>query len=355
MIGNDPLRPIGSAARSHVWTLALPTLAHLVNRPARSAVEGVVATLYSGKAFPNKTHCRQSGCRVPFHQTNLGAFYLLASIGLISLVDTICKFYTDELHAVMLVWGYFVAITFFVAGYFGVRKKFALLYCNRPGLQIARSGFLVASIASLFVSLTYLPIAEATAIGFTGPLFITALSVPLLGERVGWHRWLAVVIGLAGVLVIVRPGGAVWHWSAGMALLGAVCFACFQLVTRLLANQDHHQTTLLYTSIGGIAWASLVVPFFWSTPTIGQIAMFLAIGAMGTGAHVALLQAFARAEASLLAPFNYSKLIWVTIMGYLVFGDLPGFDTLIGSSIIVAAGLYVLYREGRRPTEVIKP
>ena len=291
---------------------------------------------------------------MPLHQTSLGVVYLLAAIGLISLVDTICKFYTDELHAVMLVWGYFVGITFFVAGYLGIHRKFALLHCSRPGLQIARSGFLVASIASLFVSLTYLPIAEATAIGFTGPLFITALSAPLLGERVGWHRWLAVFIGLAGVLVIVRPGGAVWHWSAGMALLGAVCFALFQLVTRRLAHQDRHETTLLYTSIGGTAWASLLVPFFWTTPTIGQSAMFLAIGAMGAGAHFSMLQAFARAEASLLAPFNYSKIIWVTILGYLVFDDLPGLDTLIGTSIIAAAGLYVLYREGRRTTVALE-
>ncbi len=288
------------------------------------------------------------------HQTNLGVFYFLASIGLISLVDAICKFYTDELHAVMLVWGYFVAITVFVAGYFGARRELALLNCNRPVLQIARSGFLVASIACLFVSLTYLPIAETAAIGFTGPLFITALSAPVLGERVGWHRWLAVVIGLAGVLVIVRPGGAVWHWSAGMALLGAVCFAVFQLVTRRLANQDRHETTLLYTSIGGTAWASLMVPFFWTTPTSAHLAMYLITGAMGAGAHFLMLQAFARAEASLLAPFNYSKLIWVTILGYLVFGDFPGPDTLIGSTIITAAGLYVLYREGRQKPAAVE-
>ena len=263
------------------------------------------------------------------------------------MVDTICKFYTDELHAVMLVWGYFVGITIFVAGCFGVQRRFDLLRCNRPLLQVARPGFLVGSIASLFVSLTYLPIAEATAIGFTGPLFITALSVLVLGERVGWHRWLAVIIGLAGVMVIVRPGGAVWHWSAGMALLGAICFALFQLVTRRLANQDLHQTTLLYTSIVGVAWASLLVPFFWITPTIEHIGVFLVIGAMGAGAHFSMLQAFARAEASLLAPFNYSKIIWVTILGYLVFGDLPGIDTVIGCSIIATAGLYVVYREGR--------
>jgi drug/metabolite transporter (DMT)-like permease len=149
-------------------------------------------------------------------QTNLGAIYFLAAIGLIFLIDTICNFYTNELHAAMLVWGYFVGITFFGAGYFGSRGQFALLQSRQPALQIARSGFLVLSISGLFVSLTYLPIAEATAIGFIGPLFITILSVPFLGERVGRHRWLAVMIGLAGVLVIARPGGAVWHWSAIM-------------------------------------------------------------------------------------------------------------------------------------------
>ena len=151
-------------------------------------------------------------------------------------------------------------------------------------LQLVRPGFLVISIVSLFVSLTYLPIAETTAIGFTGPLFVTALSGPLLGERVGLVRWLAVIIGLTGVLFIIRPDSVVWHWSVGMALLGAVCFAFFQLITRLLAREDLSQTTLLYTSIGGTAWASLIVPFFWTTPTLSHLALFLTIGAMGVGA-----------------------------------------------------------------------
>ena len=280
-----------------------------------------------------------------FTQTHRGVLYLLAAIGLISLVDTTCKFYTDELHAVMLVWGYFVGITIFVAGYFGVRRRFSLIRSGQITLQFVRPGFLVLSISSLFVSLTYLPLAEVTAIGFTGPLFITALSAPFLGERVGLHRWLAVIIGLAGVLVIVRPDGAVWHWSAAMALLGAIGFALFQIITRRLAHQERYQTTLLYTCIGGTIWASLIVPFFWTWPTAHHLIMFLIIGVMGAGAHYCFIQAFARAQASLLAPFNYSKLIWVTILGYVVFNNFPGFDTLIGSGVIAVSGLYVLYRE----------
>lgn len=284
--------------------------------------------------------------------TNLAVLYFIAAIGLVALIDTACKFYTSELHAIMLVWGYFVGITVFVIGYFGCRGQFHYLNSGRLMLQCVRPGFLVLSISGLFVSLTYLPMAEATAIGFTGPLFITALSVPFLGERVGWHRWIAVIVGLAGVIMIIRPGGAVWHWSACMALGGAISFACFQLITRQLASDDRHQTTLLYTSIGGTAWSSLVVPFFWTTPTADHLAMFLIIGAMGAGAHFCMIQAFSRAEASLLAPFNYSKLIWASILGYLVFEDVPGVDTLIGGTVIATAGLYVLYREGRQRAAV---
>ena len=284
---------------------------------------------------------------MPGSLTTKGVLYFLSSIGLIALVDTTCKFYTDELHAVVLVWGYFVGITVFVIGYYVTRGQMVLLKTEQPVIQIIRPGFLVLSISGLFLGLTYLPMAEATAIGFTGPLFIVALSVPMLGERVGWHRWLAVVVGLAGVLVIVRPDGTVWHWSAATTLLGAICFAIFQILTRRLAGQEKYQTTLIYTSLPGTFWVSLLAPFFWTPPSADHALMFLIIGAMGAAAHLCIIKAFAHAQASLLAPFNYSKLVWVIILGYLVFGDVPGLDTIVGSAIIVSSGLYVLYREGR--------
>ena len=287
-----------------------------------------------------------------FPSNSKGVLFFLTSIGLIALVDTTCKFYTDELHAIVLVWGYFVGISLFVVVYFTARGQISLLKTKRPFAQILRPGFLVLSISGLFVGLTYLPLAEATAIGFTGPLFITALSAPILGEKVGWHRWLAVVLGLAGVLLIIRPGGAVWHWSALTTLFGAISFAVFQLLTRRLAGQEKYQTTLLYTSLAGTFWASFLVPFFWVQPSLTHGTVFLIIGLMGAGAHFFLIQAFSHSQASLLAPFNYSKLIWVTILGYIVFGDVPGIDTLIGSIVIAAAGLYVLYRERRQANDI---
>ena len=283
---------------------------------------------------------------MPLSHTKKGVFFFLVSISLIAFVDTVCKLYTDELNAVVLAWGYFLGITLFVGGNCVARREIYLLKTTRPLVQIARPGFLVISITGLFFGLTYLPLAEATAIGFTGPLFITALSAPLLGEKVGGHRWLAVIVGLAGVLIIVRPGGAVWHWSAGTTLMGAISFAIFQILTRKISGHERPQTTLLYTSLAGAMWGSFLVPFFWVQPTLIHVIMFLFTGAMGAGAHFCMIRAFSYAQASLLAPFNYSKLIWMIILGYIVFDDVPGLDTLIGSFVIVMAGSYLLYREG---------
>lgn len=271
----------------------------------------------------------------------------MTAIFLISVVDTVCKVFTKDLHSIQLVWGYFVGInlTLWVFFLFKGEKFSNLRRTERPLLQIIRPAFLVCSISSLFIGLTYLPIAEATVIGFVAPLFITALSVPILKEHVDIHRWSAVVIGLVGVIIIIRPGGDLWHLASVMPLLGALFFALFQIITRLLAAIERTHTTLFYTGLGGLAWSSLIVPFVWVTPSITHIFVFLSTGAMGAMAHLCMISAFDRAEASLLAPYNYTKLIWVSVLGYLIFNDVPSLDMWIGAIIIISAGFYVLYRE----------
>ncbi len=273
--------------------------------------------------------------------------FMLAAIGLIALVDTVYKYYTAELHAVQLVWGYFVGLFAGLCVYFAIRRVALgdLLGTRRPLLQWARPAMLVASITTLFIGLTYLPLAEVTAIGFMAPLFVTALSVPVLKETVGRHRWVAVIAGLVGVIIIARPGGGIWHWAALMPLIGAACFAAYQVVTRILAGSEKNHTTLFYTGLGGLIWTSLMVPFFWLPPTPVHWLMFIATGLLGALAHLCLIRAFELAQASLLAPFNYSKLIWVAAFGYLAFGDLPSLNTLAGSAVIIVAGCYVVYRE----------
>lgn len=275
---------------------------------------------------------------------------LLASIGFITLVDTTAKFFTTDLHGVQLVWGYFVGITISTLIFLTVRRQrlAQVLRSRRPGLQMLRAGALATSISLLFVGLTYLPIADATVLSFMAPLFITALSGPLLGERIGWHRWLAVLAGLAGVLFIVRPGGDLYHWASVLTLLGAVSFAVFQIMTRKLSMSDSTMTTLLYTALGGLLWTSIAVVPFWREPAAIHWVAFLGTGVLGFLAHLCMIRAFTLAQASLLAPFNYSKLIWAAIAGYVVFGDIPGVDTLVGSAAIIGSGLYVVYRERRR-------
>ena len=276
-----------------------------------------------------------------------GVLFFMTAIFLISVVDTVCKVFTKDLHSIQLVWGYFVGINLTLGVFFLFKgEKFSnLRRTERPLLQIIRPAFLVCSISSLFIGLTYLPIAEATVIGFVAPLFITALSVPILKEHVDIHRWSAVVIGLVGVIIIIRPGGDLWHLASVMPLLGALFFALFQIITRLLAATERTHTTLFYTGLGGLAWSSLIVPFVWVTPSITHIFVFLSTGAMGAMAHLCMISAFDRAEASLLAPYNYTKLIWVSVLGYLIFNDVPSLDMWIGAIIIVSAGFYVLYRE----------
>ena len=276
-----------------------------------------------------------------------GVLFFMTAIFLISVVDTVCKVFTKDLHSIQLVWGYFVGInlTLWVFFLFKGAKFSNLRRTERPLLQIIRPAFLVCSISSLFIGLTYLPIAEATVIGFVAPLFITALSVPILKESVDIHRWSAVAIGLVGVIIIIRPGGDLWHLASVMPLLGALFFALFQIITRLLAATERTHTTLFYTGLGGLAWSSLIVPFVWVTPSITHIFVFLSTGAMGAMAHLCMISAFDRAEASLLAPYNYTKLIWVSVLGYLIFDDVPSLDMWIGAIIIVSAGLYILYRE----------
>ena len=276
-----------------------------------------------------------------------GVLFFMTAIFLISVVDTVCKVFTKDLHSIQLVWGYFVGInlTLWVFFLFKGEKFSNLRRTERPLLQIIRPAFLVCSISSLFIGLTYLPIAEATVIGFVAPLFITALSVPILKEHVDIHRWSAVAIGLVGVIIIIRPGGDLWHLASVMPLLGALFFALFQIITRLLAATERTHTTLFYTGLGGLAWSSLIVPFVWVTPSITHIFVFLSTGAMGAMAHLCMISAFDRAEASLLAPYNYTKLIWVSVLGYLIFNDVPSLDMWIGAIIIVSAGFYVLYRE----------
>ena len=275
--------------------------------------------------------------------------YFLVSIGLITVVDAVCKIYTQDIPAVQLVWGYFLGMCLTIVVYFSVQRTGLkrLVTTEQPLLQCLRPLFLVLSISCLFAGLAHLPLAEAVVLGFMAPLFITALAFPLLGEVVSLHRWIAVLVGLVGVIIVVRPGGGLWHWAALLPLLGALFFSLFQLTTRRLTRTETTDTLLYYTGAGGLVWSSALVPFFWVTPELVHWQVFIGTGILGAVAHLCLIQAFERAQASLLAPFNYSKLLWGILLGYLLFDQLPNLNTLAGCLLIIAAGLYIFSRESK--------
>ena len=284
------------------------------------------------------------------HHLHTGALFLVMSNGLTATVDTVAKYMSPSLHGVQVVWGYSLAITVLVLGYAAfrpepLRNAFAT---RRPLLQFGRGALLFATISMLFVALANLPLADVIAISFAAPLFITLLAIPLLSERVGVHRIAAVLLGLGGVAIVMRPGAGVFEWAALLALASALFFAFFQLSTRVLAATEAPFTTLLYTGIGTLACSSIAVPFFWAPISSIEILVFAAIGGLGVAAHVCMIRAYAYTQASFLAPFNYAKLLWAVALGYLVFGDVPQMNVIAGSVVIVSSGLYVLYRERER-------
>ena len=286
----------------------------------------------------------------PLRHLHTGALFLVMSNGLTATVDAAAKYMSPSLHGIQVVWGYSLAITVLVLGYAAVRSQplrraFAT---RRPLLQLGRGAMLFVTISMLFMALAHLPLADVIAISFAAPLFITVLAVPLLSERVGLHRIAAVLVGLAGVAIVMRPGAGMFEWAALLALASALFFAIFQLATRVLASTEPPFTTLLYTGVGSLACASLAVPFFWSPISVFELAVFAVIGILGVGAHVCMIRAYAFTQASFLAPFNYAKLLWAVVIGYLVFGDVPQAHVIAGSIVIVASGLYTLYRERAR-------
>lgn len=198
----------------------------------------------------------------------------------------------------------------------------------------------------LFVTgLKYLPLADAIAIAFAGPLFATALAVPLLGERVGWRRWLAVGGGFAGVLLMTRPSGEVIQWAVLLPLAACVTGAMRDIVTRRLTVTESTLATLFY-STGAVALSGLATaPWGWRLPEPAHLIMMLAPSALMAGAHYLQIEAFRCAEAATIVPFRYSSLIWALLLGYLVWSELPSPTVALGAAVIVSAGLYIWYRE----------
>ena len=276
-----------------------------------------------------------------------GILLMIAAMVAFTLLDATAKQLVKTLPPAVAVFGrYFVAI-FLSLGVMLRGGGLNLMLTRHPLLQALRGLLLMGSTIFNFIAIMHLQLAQTAAIFFTVPLWVCALSMPLLGEHVGLRRWIAVAIGFCGVLVIMRPGTDSFQWAMLFSVASAFCGGIYNIVTRKVGARDRAETSLFYVSFVGALAAAAPLPVFWQTPQGVQWLMLGFMGLAGSAGHFMLIQAHRLAPASALAPFMYTQIVWMILVGYLFFRDVPDVWTLIGAGIVVASGLFVFAGEAR--------
>ncbi|QRM33799.1 DMT family transporter [Microvirga sp. VF16] len=274
-----------------------------------------------------------------------GIVLMLAALAFFSCSDAASKLMTATLPAVEVAWLRFCVFTLLMLGTAIGTGQAHALRSKRPILQTLRALGVLGSSIFFIMGLAFLPMAEATAIAFISPMLVTALSIPILGEVVGWRRWSAVMVGLLGVLIVVRPGAGAFDPTAIFPILSAASWAVALVVTRKMSGSDGPLISLTYAAIVGLLVTSALVPFTWVMPGWREVGLGLVTGVASTIAQWLVVLAFQQARASVLAPFSYSQLVWSGLLGYVIFGNVPDQWTLAGASVIIASGLYTAHRE----------
>jgi len=277
-----------------------------------------------------------------------GILLICSAVLLFALLDSLSKYFTAFHSVVMLVWFRYAAHTALLGTWLLPRRGLRLLHSRRPLLQLLRGLCLLAT-SLLFISgLRHLPLGEATAINFIAPLLVTLLAVPLLGERASRGQWLAVGAGFIGVLIIVRPGGGLLTPATLFPVGSAACFGLYQLLTRRIGAQDDAATSNLITGAIGTLGMSLLLPFFWETPSLGHALGMAGLGVIGLSGHMLLTWALLYASPVLLAPFSYAQILFAGLLGFLLFEHVPDAGASLGMAVIALSGLSVAYVQHRR-------
>jgi drug/metabolite transporter (DMT)-like permease len=274
--------------------------------------------------------------------------YMCMAVALFPFLNAGVKYLTPRYPMAEIVWARYFGHLIFMVALFMPARGARLLVTRHLRTQMTRSLLLFGSTVTFFLGLKGISLAVAASINFIGPFIVTALSVPMLGERVGPRRWAAVVVGFAGALVIIRPGMGVVHWSALFIVANATCYAFYQILSRKLAAFDPAETSITYVALVGTVVATIWLPFDHRLPeSMFDWSIFLSLGVFGGTGHYFVVKSFEGAPASVLSPFAYAQLIGATALGYAFFGDFPDGWTWVGAAVIVASGLYITYREAK--------
>jgi drug/metabolite transporter (DMT)-like permease len=232
-----------------------------------------------------------------------------------------------------------------VALWLARRRLGVLVRSRRPWLQAGRSVLLVVEMAAFVLGLRYLPLADVHAIAAVSPLLVTALSFPLLGERVAARQWAAVAVAFLGMLAILRPGLGAFDWAAAFPLAGAALWALYQILLRVAGRSDPPETTVLYSAFVGLV---AVAPFGlaeWRAPAASDWVLLLVSGLCGSAGHLAMVRAVEFCPPAVLQPFGYMLLVWAAVFGLVVFGQFPDAWTLAGAAVVVGSGVYAWLAE----------
>jgi drug/metabolite transporter (DMT)-like permease len=285
-----------------------------------------------------------SGVNQPFK----GILLIVVATFLFSSHDAFSKYLSGFYPIVMVVWARYMVHTLLMAGIFLPQSGLRVLRTKRPLLQLIRALCLLGTSLFFTTGLMYIPLAEATSVNFLAPVLVTALSVPLLGERVTRGQWLAVIFGFIGVLIIVHPGGDLFTPAVLLPFCSALFFCFYQLLTRKLSEIDSPTTSNFFAGLCNTLVMSALVPFFWQTPTLAHGVMMLALGTCGMTAHLFLTQAFRLAAPALLAPFSYCQIIFAGLLGWLLFSHTPTITTVMGIAVICCSGLAAAWQQSRK-------
>ena len=271
--------------------------------------------------------------------------YNLLAWAILPFMDTIAKYLSSDLSFFQITWArYFFTVVFALSFMFFFSRK-NLTWSTQPKLQILRGLTLFFANVLFFYSISIISMAKALILAFVAPLVTTALSPFLLGEKVGFRRWSAVLVGFVGSLIIIRPGFIDFNLASVAALGTGVFYGVYLIITRKLHTSDNPLLTLLLTGVVGAVCGSLIVPVVWINPSFNQWSLLALMGVFACIGHLFLILSLKYADASKLAPFGYFEIITNVILGYYFFMDFPDIWTWVGFSIIVSSGLYIFIRE----------
>ena len=271
-------------------------------------------------------------------------FNLLAWV-MLPIMDGFAKYLSSDLPVLQITWArYFFTVAFTLpVMFFFFRKN--LVWTDKPKLQLIRGLILLTANVCFFYSISIISLAKALTLAFIAPLIVTAFSPIFLGEKVGFRRWSAVIIGFIGSMVVIRPGFVEINLASLAALGTGVMYGFYLIITRKLSSSDNPLLTLLLTGVVGAIIISFVMPFVWVKPTLNQWSMMAAIGIFACVGHLFIILSLKYADASKLAPFSYFEIVTNIIIGYYFFSDFPDKWTFLGLFIIILSGIYISRRE----------